>query len=320
MGGGILLKKLINNEKIGHITVFSKNPKKHRDKYNSHKLAWTDNFSSIEKDADINACFIALPAPLHYDFAKKSLMSGKNVFVEKPMTLSYEEACEISLLADEFGKTLTVDHTFLFTPQIRRVKALLDTGRLGKLKFYDSARLSLGNIQKDVNVIWDLAVHDIAILEYLFEERPVKVKANGYGSVYNGVVSGAVISLSYQSGFSANIKVSWDYPEKIRDIFIIGSKAGIKYDDTAVYDERLKVIDNYYDFNDDGSVSYTVNGCSYENIPHQDAVETAINEFLDICENGGGNSLSDGVFSSRVIKILEKTDYSLKNNGAEVEI
>lgn len=316
--GKLLLSKLLKNTQIERVTVFNRSNDWSGGQENRDRVVFSSAESEVFANKDIRHIFIALTAALHYEFIKKGLTSGKHIFVEKPMTNSFEKAMELNILADMLGLTLMVDHTFLYTSQVRRIKEIVSSGDLGIINYYDSTRVALGNVQKDVNVSWDLAVHDLAMLDYLIQEKPVSVSAVACGFAFKEVISYARITLFYESAFTANIKVSWDFPEKVRDIFIGGTEKIIKYDDTLT-DEKLKLYDCGYKFDDNNDILYKRNSYIVEDAGLGDALEGAIDDFIK-CSESGLSPVSNGPKAAEYLNILEKIDISMKLNGQEVKI
>ncbi len=244
-------------------------------------------------------------------------MNGKHIFVEKPLALNHYEAVELNLLAESLGRTLLVDNTFLYTPQINKIKEIIKNNNIGKIVYYNSVRASLGNICKDVNVTYDLAVHDIAILLYLLDEFPVSVSAVGNNFIDENIFCGANINLFYKNGFYANIKVDWNFPTKTRDIIIGGSEKFLKYSDNLSYDDRLVSYDSKFFFNDDRNIEYKRGKEEKIKVDNKDAISEAIKDFIYCCKNNH-QPISNGLLSCNTIYILEKINQSINKKGMEV--
>ena len=189
------------------------------------------NADDILHNPEIDAVVIATPVFAHYTLAKRALENGKNVLVEKPMTASVQEAEELIELAEKKGLLLMVDHTFLYTGAVRKIKDLVDNGTIGRVQYIDSTRINLGLFQPDINVLWDLAPHDISILNYLVDQRPVSVNATGVTHTGNEIENIAYLTLNYADGFIAHFNCSWTSPVKIRMMMIGGDKKMVVYND-----------------------------------------------------------------------------------------
>ena len=173
------------------------------------------NFQDVLDDEEIDAVVIATPVFTHYSLAKMALEAGKHVLIEKPMTSTVEESEVLVKLAQDKGLTLMVDHTFLYTGSIQKIKSLIDEQVLGELQYFDSTRINLGLIQQDVNVLWDLAPHDISILNYLISKRPISVQAVGISHIHNGIENIAYMNVKYEEKFMAHFHCSWSSPVKV---------------------------------------------------------------------------------------------------------
>ena len=200
----------------------------------------TDIQAALE-DESIDAIIIATPPKMHYELAKKSLLAGKHILVEKPFTTSFKEASEIVALAEKVAKKVMVDFTFLYNGTIQSIKEQIDKQTFGQILYVDSVRINLGIFQNDVNVVWDLACHDLSIFNYLLEELPLSVQAIGIDGLGNGLENIAYVHLKYSELF-AQINCSWSSPVKIRRMLLGGSKRAILYNDIEPTD-KIKVYD-----------------------------------------------------------------------------
>jgi predicted dehydrogenase len=203
------------------------------------------DIDTVLKDCTVDAVVIALPVFLHYELAKQALNSGKHVLVEKPMTGNVDTSNELIELAEKNKLILMCDHTFLYTGALKKIKELIENKNVGKLQYFDSVRINLGLFQSDINVVWDLAPHDISILSYLIDEEPVSVVATGYSHTGNNIENIAYLTFFYQSDFIAHINVSWISPVKIRKILIGGDIKMVVYDDIEPT-EKVKIYDTGY--------------------------------------------------------------------------
>ena len=271
-------------------------------------------------DLDLDAVVISTPPATHYPLAKECLEHGLHVLVEKPLTLTSEHAEELINLAASKGLTLMVGHTFEYNSAVMALKDYINNGELGDIYYLDAARLNLGLFQKDSNVLWDLAPHDISILLYLLGEKPISVSAQGMQSVFEGIYDVAYMNLVFPNRVSAYIHVSWLDPCKVRRVTAVGSKKMIVYNDMEA-EQKLKIYDKGVDM-----PAYTNGGfseflCSYRSgdilIPKIKLVEPLRQEcqhFLDSIVNGEP-PCSDGDDGLSVIKILEAAQRSMANGS-----
>ena len=203
----------------------------------------TNDPEAIFADDTIDAVAIATPVGIHYRLAKAALNAGKSVLVEKPFTSSVEHAEELVELAKQRGKVLMVDHTFLFSPPVRKMKEIVETGRLGQLRFIDSVRINLGLFQHDVNVVWDLTPHDLSIVDHLVGRMPRSLSAFGAAHTGNGIECIAYLNLDFGEGLIANFHVNWLSPVKIRHTMLGGSEKSLIYNDLDPV-EKIKIYDS----------------------------------------------------------------------------
>ena len=289
------------------------------------KLCPTATFSTsaeeLIKNKDIDAIVIATPVHTHFELAKKALDNDKHVLIEKPMVPSTEEANILIDLANKKGKVLMVDHTFLYTGAIKKMKELIDSGDIGNIKYFDSTRINLGLFQPDINVLWDLAPHDISILNYLINEKPRSVQATGVSHTNNGIENIAYINVNYDSGFMAHFSCSWTSPVKIRMMLIGGDKKMIVFNDVEPT-EKIKVYDTGYEHKTDEEkkqvlVDYRTGDIFTPKLETKEALSGMAADFISAIKNNH-SPLSDYNSGLEVIRILEATQVSIKNNGKEV--
>jgi len=212
------------------------------------------DYGHLLNGAGLDAVIIATPVRSHYAMAKASLLAGKHTFIEKPMASSAEECEELVHIADEKGLVLMIGHTFLYSPAVRKIKEIVDRGDIGDIRYISSRRLNLGLFQKDINVAWDLAPHDISIILHILEEIPVSVNCRGEAHITPGIEDVTNIHLTFPKHRSALIQSSWLDPRKVREMTIVGSRRMIVYDDVAplekikVFDARVEVPPHYDTF------------------------------------------------------------------------
>ena len=284
----------------------------------------TKRTEDIFDDAKIDAVAIATPVSTHYELAKKAILSGKHVWLEKPMTEKIEQGEDLISLADERGRVLLVDHTFVYTGAVRKIKELIDRGELGDLIYYDSTRANLGLFQQDVDVVWDLAPHDLSIMDFLMPYRKTSVSATGSHFYGNGIVPKAILTINMEKNIVAHINVSWVSPVKIRDTFIAGTSKMVLYDDTHP-SEKIKVYDkgvDIYETKEDLyhlNVQYRVGDMYAPKLDDHEALALETEHFVD-CINNGKTPVTDGKAGLEVVKILVAAKQSIAENGAPVNI
>ncbi|MBK8551385.1 MAG: Gfo/Idh/MocA family oxidoreductase [Ignavibacteria bacterium] len=277
----------------------------------------------IIENPEIDAVVIATPVHTHFELALKALQNDKHVLIEKPMVSRTEQAIELINLAEKKNKLLMVDHTFLYTGAVQKMKSLIDSGDIGAVKYFDSTRINLGLFQPDVNVLWDLAPHDISILNYLVRERPHSVNANGVSHTNNGIENIAYINVNYDSGFIAHFSCSWSSPVKIRMMLIGGDKKMIVFNDIEPT-EKIKVYDTGYEHKTDEDkkkvlVDYRTGDIFTPKLDPKEALSGMASDFVSAILNGH-KPVSDFNSGLEVIKILEASQVSIKDRGKEVLI
>ena len=270
-------------------------------------------------DTALDAVMIATPVSTHYDFALAALKAGKHVLVEKPMTRRARESEHLIAEAAARGLALMVDHTFIYTGAVRKIKELIDNGSLGQMYYYDSVRVNLGLFQHDVNVIWDLAVHDLAIMDYLLGAKPEAVSATGIGHVAGSAENLAYMTFFFPGNTLAHIHVNWLAPVKVRQTMIGGSRRMIVYDDIEP-SEKVKVYDKGITVGDSPDVMYQQR-IGYRSgdlwVPQLDmreALALEMREFVAAIEEKR-RPLTDGESGLRVVRLLEAATVSMRERG-----
>ncbi len=275
-------------------------------------------------DDKVDAVAIATPVWSHYELAKACLASGKHILVEKPFTNSSEKCRELIDLAERQRKIVMVGHTFLYTSAVKKIKELIESGELGEVLYVSSTRVNLGLFQNDINVIWDLAPHDISIILYALGKEPTHVNAQGKHHYKNGIEDVALFTLNYENGTIAFIHNSWLDPNKIRRMIFVGSKKMLLYDDIN-QTEKIKIYDKgvempkYYDSFGEFHLSYRYGDIQ---IPMLDEHEPLKDECRDFVESIrlGRSPRSDGTCGLKVVRIIEAANRSLTDNGAAVMV
>ena len=273
------------------------------------------------RDPSVEAIVIATPVSTHFGLAMAALKAGKHVLVEKPMTETVAQAATLVEEAARRGLTLMVDHTFIYTPAIQAISGLIRSGELGDVFYYDSTRVNLGLFQRDVNVIWDLAVHDLAIMDHLLDQHPVAISANAKGFLAGSPENMANLTVHYDQGAVAHLNVNWLAPVKIRQTFIGGSSKMVVYDDMQT-SEKVKIYDRGATCGAgpyEHLVSYRLGDMYAPALSSKEALLTEIEEFVSSIRNGTA-PLTDGAGGLRVVKMLAAATQSTEMRGHPVDL
>jgi len=322
--GPNLFRNLIETEGADVVSCADKRPDRRalaQRRYPALKV--TDDASAVIDDPEIDAVVIATPVSTHYELARRALGQGKHVLVEKPMTRSVAEGEELIELAEKNGLVLMVDHTFIYTGAVRRMKELIDRGELGDLYYFDSVRVNLGIFQHDVDVVWDLAPHDLSILTHLIQAAPTHVSAIGADHVGIGHSDIAYITVFFASSFIAHFHVNWLSPVKVRQILIGGDRKMMVYDDmeqsekVRVYDSGIKVTtaDDIYAT----LVDYRTGDMWAPKLDFGEALGFECAHFVD-CVRYKTIPLSNGQAGLTVVRVLEAASRSLAANGERIAL
>jgi len=284
--------------------------------------SYSDPKDLIKSD-DIQAVAVVTPVFTHYELAKAALENGKHVFVEKPFTSNARQGEELINLAHKKGLIIMVDHTFLFTGAVRKMREIIDSQELGSLFFYDSTRVNLGLFQHDINVVWDLAPHDFSIMNYLIDMDPEAISAQGSEHFGTGIEDVAYISVNFGNGFIAHFHCNWLSPVKIRKTLISGDKKMLVWDDLES-DEKIKVYDRGVEIETtDGIhkllVSYRSGDMYAPKVDNTEALKAEAKYFLE-CIERNVEPFNNGEAGLMVVRMLEATDRSLKNSGSQIKI
>lgn len=281
----------------------------------------TTDCRELIKDSNIDVVAIATPVFTHHELAKMVLEEGKNVFIEKPFTHTSAEAEELIELAEKKNLKIMVDHTFLYTGAVRKIKQLVDDHVLGDIFYYDSMRINLGLFQHDINVVWDLAPHDISIMEYVIGEKPEAIVATGAEHFERGLEDVAYLTIFFKNNIIAHINVNWLSPVKVRTTLIGGQKKMLVWNDLEP-DEKIKIYDKGVQVKTkEGKynllVSYRSGDMWAPRVEQTEALKLMVEKFVDYISNGG-RVVNDGMAGLRVVQILEASTKSLKNKGEMV--
>lgn len=286
----------------------------------------THDYLDILKDKTVNAVVVATPASSHYHIVKQSLEYDKDVLCEKPLTQKVAEAEELVELADRKGKMLMVGHTFLFNVGIRKLKEYIDGGLLGKTHYLNFIRTNLGPIRRDVNVVWDLAAHDVSIASYLLGSQPITVTARGEAYLREKIEDVAFISLTYPPNILANVHISWIHPQKTRIITVVGSKKMMTWDDLnniepiKIYDKGVVLQEPYYESYSEFQQILLRDGDIVS--PKVDLVEPLkiqSQHFID-CVLQRKKSICDGLFGLNIVRVLEAIQNSMNKDKIAGEV
>lgn len=284
------------------------------------ELEVTADPGALLSSPDIDAIAVVTPVWTHFDIARQALENGKHVFVEKPFTSNSAQAQELIELAEKKNLKIMVDHTFLFTGAVRKIRQLLEEDTLGKLYYYDSTRVNLGLFQHDVNVIWDLAPHDLSIMDHLIQQRPEAILATGQTHL-NGHEDIAFITLYFPDKIIAHINVNWLSPVKMRTTLIGGEKKMLVWNDLTT-DEQVRVYDKGVSVSSrEGVYNLLVNYRSGDmwapRLERAEALTRELSYFVD-CIINNRTPMNDGHAGMRVVKMLEASSQSLRQRGALV--
>jgi predicted dehydrogenase len=282
------------------------------------------DYARMLVDPEIHAVVIATSVRFHYPMAKASLEAGKHTMIEKPMATSTAECEELIEIANRNGLVLMVGHTFLYSAAVRKIKEIVDNRDIGDLRYISARRLNLGLFQKDINVTWDLAPHDISIILYIMQELPYSVNCRGGAHITRGIEDVTAMSLQFSKERSAIIHSSWHDPRKVREMTIVGSKRMIVYDDISTQ-EKIKIFDvrverpPHYDSFAEFHYAYHYGDTYTPFIKQDEPLKTETSHFID-CIRGGLVPLTSGEAGMEVVRILEASSESLKLNGGPVDL
>ena len=323
--GPNLVRNLVQSNRVQELIccdVDQKRLERMKNLYPSIKVL--SDYKELLQAPDLDGVVIATPIKTHHPIAKEFLEQGKHVFIEKPLTHSYDTALELVKLAEEKQRVLMVGHTFEYTAAVNKVKEIVGSGELGKILYISSIRVNLGLFQPDINVVWDLAPHDISTIIYVLGEAPVSVSSQGKAHFKAGIEDVATTTLNFKDGVIAFIHSSWLDPNKIRRTTIVGTRRMLVYDDIEPQ-EKIKIYDKgvdvppYYDTYAEFQFSYRYGDIHSPRIDDYEPLKKECDHFL-ICIQKGMCPLSDGYSGLRVVSILEASSKSLKLSGKAVQV
>jgi predicted dehydrogenase len=275
------------------------------------------DYEKILKNIDISIVAIATPVSSHFSLAKQALLAGKHVLVEKPMTSTSAQAQELMDIAREKDLVLMVDHTFIYTSAVEKMKELVEDGTIGEISYFDSTRINLGLFQHDVNVVWDLAPHDLSIMLHLMKERPTAVLATGIDHLNNGLEDIAYITLFFAENTMAHFHLSWMSPVKVRKTIVGGTQKMMVYDDMEP-DEKIKVYAKGIDITtqeeiNHAQVQYRIGDVHIPVLENKEALYNEMSHFIDCVQNGTAPR-TGAEYGLWVVRVLEAAEQSIKEN------
>jgi predicted dehydrogenase len=283
----------------------------------------TNDYRDLIRNSAIDAIAVATPVSSHFDLAMAALRAGKHVLLEKPLTATAEQAKRLLDEAERNGRILMVDHTFVYTSAVRKIKEVVETGNLGEIYYYDSVRVNLGLFQHDVNVLWDLAVHDLSIMDHVIPTRPCAVSATGMSHVPGEPENVAFLTLFFENRLIAHMHVNWLAPVKVRRTLIGGSQKMIVYDDLEP-SEKVKIYDKGITFNNNPEnvyqmlIDYRMGDMWAPQLDLTEALRTEALHFIR-CIEKSVPPITSGQEGLRVVQILEAATRSMAQRGHPVE-
>jgi predicted dehydrogenase len=282
------------------------------------------DYQDAINDPGVDAVAIATPVNTHFDLGMAALKAGKHVLLEKPLASTGDEAARLVEEADRRGLTLMVDHTFVYTPAVQKIRELTQNGELGELYYYDSVRINLGLFQHDVNVLWDLAVHDLSIMDFVLDRQPVSVSATGLAHVPGEPENIAYMTMFFQGQMIAHVHVNWLAPVKVRRTLIGGSRRMVVFDDLET-SEKIKVYDRGISVNSGADnvyqmlVGYRTGDMWSPQLAIREALHAATAHFVE-CIARKQTPVTDGQAGLRIVRLLEAATESMTDSGRLVTL
>lgn len=292
----------------------------------TNRINFTDDLTKITEDKELEAVIVATPASSHYEIVKMMLEAGKHVLVEKPLTVNYKQALELCDLSEKVNKILMVGHIYCFNPAVNYIKGVIRSRRLGDLYYGVGLRLGLGPIRNDASCTWDLATHDIAMLDYLLDKMPSCVSAHGLSFLQKerGIFDYATIQLKYDNDFQFSLSVSWYAGEKIRMWYLMGSKSMLRFDDVnkdapvTIYNKSVTVVSTDLDtVHNVNKIVYTQGDTLIPYIQQSEPLLLESKHFIESVKTGK-KPLTDGTQGAKIVKILDAIEESIRNDGKTI--
>jgi predicted dehydrogenase len=288
------------------------------------KVQLSTSTADVIGNPKVDAVVIATPVSTHFRLAREALMAGKHVLIEKPMATSISEADELNMLAREKGLTLMVDHTFVYTGAVRKIKEIIDQGEMGEIYYFDSVRVNLGLFQHDSNVVWDLAPHDLSIMDYLIGRAPSAISAFGASHLGQGIENIAYLNLKFDDNLIAHIHINWLAPVKLRKTLISGTRKMIVYDDMET-SEKVKVYDSGVSITEAPEnihhtlVQYRTGDMYAPKLDQREALSLECEHFIEAVVSGI-DPATGGHAGRRIVAMLEAAQESLSEQGAWISV
>jgi predicted dehydrogenase len=321
--GPNLIRNFLINKSVKSVTACDLNASRlNYAKQKFPEINVLNDFDTFIKKQNFDIIAISTPVDTHYKLAKKALEKGSNIWVEKPFTSSSKQAQELIEIAGKNNLKIFIDHTFIYTGAVQKIKETVEKGELGDVIYFDSVRINLGLFQSDINVIWDLAPHDFSIMNYIINNKIVAVTANGIANYY-GHENIAHISVYFENNCFAHFHLNWTSPVKIRRTIIGGTKKMLVFDDMENF-EKIKIYDSGIELAEkegiyEALVQYRIGDMYSPKIIQTEALSVAVEEFITAIKQNR-QPLTNGYDGLNVVKILEAADKSIKNKGKLVEI
>lgn len=321
--GKNLLRNIIENPKTGSVCVCDVETEKLKTISSSQLvIAKETSASHAIMNQQVNAVVIATPTSTHYELTKRALIAGKHVLVEKPFCTSTKQANELCKLAQDRGLVLMIDHIYLFNPVVRQLKEYVSETATGAVNYIDSTRINLGVYQKDTNVLWDLACHDVSIMNYLIPEKPSSVSTVGRMNSIHNIEDVVYVFLKYPSGLLVHINASWASPVKMRKMLIGAEKRMLIYDDIEPTN-KLTIYDyNHNEKPDSGKsflIDYRLGNITIPKCDIQEPLKNVVAEFYR-CISTGSEPISSGKMAVETVRVLECAQQSLNAGGMQIEL
>ena len=288
------------------------------------QLEVTTDYKDLLARNDLDAVVIATPPDTHHAITLEALNAGKHVYVEKPLAVDSVQSGEMVARAAELGLTLMAGHTFVFTAAVNKIKEVIESGELGDIFYISTTRVNLGLFQQNINVVWDLAPHDVSILNYILDAMPERVSAVGHSYIRNGVEDVAFLTFGYPNGVLAHVHVSWLDPDKIRRTTVVGSKKMLVYDDISslekirIYDKGVTVPPHYDTFGE-FQLAYRFGDIFIPKLDDSEPLKIACQHFME-CVANNEPSRSSGARGHEVVKVLEAAIGSIKEEGKMIAV
>ncbi len=320
------LVRVLNQAKQSTVTAVADKVAENRDRVTGlyPRIAVFEDASAIINHPDVDVVVVATPVSTHFDFASAALRAGKHVLVEKPLCPTYAQAQALVTLARDVGRQIFTDHTFVYTSAVKRISEMAAAKELGRVLYYDSTRINLGLFQNDVNVIWDLVVHDLAILEVTMPHQPTAISAIALDPTGSALASVAYVTLFYPDNAVAHIHASWLAPVKIRQVIVGGDKSMVVYNDLDP-SEKIRIYDKGIDVIRDKEqqramkIEYRIGDMRAPNLDTKEALSVMAAHAND-CFINNKLAQTSGEVGSRIVRLLELADLSAKQVGAVISL